>query len=55
MKRLDSPDKSVLVIIRPNTTYLVIDVRDVHHKMDVIAEVVRHDPSKDVLSNIVSG
>ena len=35
--------------------HLVIDVGDVHDEVNIIAKVVRHDPSQDVLRHVVSG
>ena len=34
---------------------LVINIGDVHHKMDIIAKVIRQNPSQNVLRDIVSG
>ncbi len=34
---------------------LIVDVGDVHHEMDIVTEVVRHNPTKNVLCDIVSG
>jgi hypothetical protein len=34
---------------------LIIDVSDVHHKMDVVTKVVRQDPAQNVLCDVVSG
>jgi hypothetical protein len=34
---------------------LVIYVGDVHHKMDVIAEVIRQNSTQNVLCDVVSG
>ena len=34
-------------------SYLVIYVGDVHDEMDIVAEVIGHDPPEDVLSDII--
>ena len=34
---------------------LVIDIRDVHDKVNVVTEVVRHYTPKDVLGHIIPG
>jgi hypothetical protein len=36
-------------------TDLVIDVCDIHDKVNIIAEVIRHDTAEDILCDVVSG
>lgn len=36
------------------SNYLVIYIRNIHDKLDVITEIVGHDPPKDILCYIVS-
>lgn len=37
------------------TTYLVIHVRNVHHKVDIELEVVAHNAPNDISADIVAG
>ena len=34
-------------------THFVIDVSDVHDKMDIITKIICHDPPQDILRDIV--
>ena len=34
---------------------LVIDIRDVHDEVDIMAKVIRHDAPKNVLGHIIPG
>ena len=34
-------------------TYLVIYIRDVHYEVNIVLEVIGHDPPEDVLSDII--
>ena len=48
----------VLILIR--TTFrrainLIVYIGDVHHEVDIITEVIRHDSAKDVLRDVVPG
>lgn len=36
------------------TKDLVIDIRNVHDEMDIIAKIIGHNTSKDVLGHIIS-
>ena len=33
--------------------YLIIDIRNVHDEMNIVAKIVYHDPAQDILCHIV--
>ena len=37
------------------TINLIVYIGDVHHEVDIITEVIRHDSAKDVLRDVVPG
>lgn len=40
--------------LSPSLVHLVVNICNVHHKMNIIAEIIRQNASEDILGNIVS-